>query len=151
MKPTLVLGLGSPLSGDDGIGSYVAQRLADDPRAARDADILDGGTDVLRDADRMTGRERVILVDAILDDSPPGTVTVLEAEDQRIDRHRQHAHHLSAPEAVRMLKTLIPSLETTRFKFVLISIHAVREAAELSPELARELPRITRRVRREFC
>ncbi|MGD8868275.1 MAG: hydrogenase maturation protease [Gemmatimonadales bacterium] len=151
MKSTLVLGLGSPLSGDDGIGCYVAGRLAKDPRATRYADILDGGTDVLRQADRMVGRERVILVDAILGDAPPGTVTVVEAGDQRIDRHREHAHHLSACEAVRMLRTIVPTLTATRFKFVLISIPSVRQASALSPELARELPRIVERVRRELC
>lgn len=151
MKSILVLGLGSPLSGDDGIGRCVAERLADDPRATRDAEVLDGGTDILRMADRMTGREQVMLVDAILDDSPPGTVTVLDVGDRRIDHHREHAHHLSACEAVRMLRTAIPALAATRFKFVLISIPAVREASTLSPELVRELPGIVRRVRRELC
>lgn len=139
------------MSGDDGIGCYVAERLAKDRRATRHADILDGGTDVLRQADRMVGRELVILVDAMLDDAPPGTVTVLEAGGRQIDRHREHAHHLSAYESVRLLRAAVPSLTATRFKFVLISVRSVRQASALSPGLERELPHIVRRVRQELC
>jgi len=146
MKSKLVIGLGNPLSGDDGIGLCVADRLANDSRLAGVAEILKGGTDLLRLTDRLTGRKEVILADAILDDSDPGTVSILD-ERTLIGPHRGSAHHLSAGDAVRLLKTVNPSLAATRFTFVLISVDAVHSAPALSPVLTRKLPHIVDQVR----
>jgi Ni,Fe-hydrogenase maturation factor len=44
MKPLLIVGLGNPLMGDDGVGAVLAESLA----GHTDADLLIGGTDLLR-------------------------------------------------------------------------------------------------------
>ena len=63
MKPNLVLGLGNPLMGDDGIGCVLAERLASDPRLPADTEVLVAGSDLLRFAGRMEYRQRVILIE----------------------------------------------------------------------------------------
>jgi hydrogenase maturation protease len=147
MKSKLVIGLGNPLSGDDGIGLCVAERLANDSRVAGCAEIiLNGGTDLLRLTDRLMGRKEVIVLDSILDDSVPGTVSVLD--DQTVVKpHRASAHHLSAFDAVRLLKTVDSSLADTRFTFILVSLDAVHSVRTLSPVLTRKLPQIVDQVR----
>ena len=146
MKSMLVIGLGNPLSGDDGIGLCVAERLADDSRLAGFVEILNGGTDLLRLTDRLTGRTAVILVDAILDDSALGTVSILD-DQTLMGSHRASAHHLSACDTVRLLKIGNPSLADTRFTLILISVDAINSFSALSPQLTRKLPHIVDQVR----
>jgi hydrogenase maturation protease len=90
----------------------------------------------------MLGREEIIIVDALLDDSLPGTISVLEGEGPHLDQHREHAHHLSLCDAIRLIEMLSASLATPRFRLVLVSIRAAQNASTLSPELSRCLPRI---------
>ena len=150
MKPNLVIGLGNPLLGDEGIGCCVADRLAADPRLPDDTDVLCGGTDLLRYADQMKGRRRVILVDAMLDASEPGSVSVLEDPFPELEDSRQHAHHLSLVQAVQLLRIASPSLQAVRFTLVAVAIESANINSELSPPLAAKMPEVLQRVRREL-
>src|ERR1022692_4627864 len=97
MKPLLIVGLGNPLMGDDGVGALVAESLA----GHVDADVLLGGTDLLRYADEMEGRKCVILIDAVESDTP-GTMVV--TDEDPLEGTPAGAHTLSAPAAVRLLR-----------------------------------------------
>jgi len=142
MKANVLVGFGNPLAGDDGIGWHVAQHLRFDPGTPEDTEILSGGTDLLRHTDHLTGRKRVILVDAILDTSEPGKVTVLEDGWDELDSHREHAHHCSAIQTLGLLRTVSPSLAATRITLIGVSINTVRMEPELSPDLVKRLPDI---------
>ena len=74
-KKTLVLGVGNLLMGDEGVGIRVVRRLEErlsDPGT----EIVDGGTGGLHLLEYFLDRDRVILVDAVMDGSAPGTVSV---------------------------------------------------------------------------
>lgn len=77
----LVLGLGNVLLGDDGVGPAAIARL----RAAYDIPdgvrCLDGGTLGLSLLPFLEDARSVILVDAVLEDAPPGTVVRLSGDD----------------------------------------------------------------------
>lgn len=144
MKRVVVIGLGNPLMGDDGIGWHVAGRLAADPRLPDGVEAIQGGTDLLRCASRLEGRRRAILVDAVRDDAEPGTVSVIgegEAEEGQ-----EHAHHLSAAQAVALLRMTMP----VAFTLLGVSVAEVRMGEELSPELAACMPAILDRVLEEL-
>jgi hydrogenase maturation protease len=144
MNPLLVLGLGNPLMGDDGIGWHVADRLAGDPRLPDGVEVIRGGTDLLRCAAQIEGRSRVVLVDAVQDDAPPGTVSVIGEE--AADLHQGHAHHLSAGQAMGLLRLTMP----VRFTLLGVSVSSVRTASELSPALCARMPAILNRVIEEL-
>jgi len=141
MKPVLVIALGNPLMGDEGIGWHVAGRLAADPRLPPRVEVVWGGTDLLRLADRMAGRSRVILIDALLDGSKPGDVTVFDSL-AGLDPRQEHAHHLSVVEAVQLLSMVAP----VPFTLLAISVSSVEMRPDLSAELAARLPAIIDRV-----
>ena len=136
MKPLLIVGLGNPLMGDDGVGARVVESLA----GQVDADVLLGGTDLLRHAGEMEGRQRVILIDAIESDVA-GEITVTEEDPP--EGGPAGAHTLSAPAAVRLLRHLMPEV---RFTWVLAGVRSARMGAGLSPELAAALPRLRERL-----
>jgi hydrogenase maturation protease len=61
---TLVLALGSPLRGDDGVGAAILQELTAGGPLPPDVDLVDGGTPGLETALLLEGYERAIIIDA---------------------------------------------------------------------------------------
>lgn len=68
---TLVLGLGNPLRGDDGIGVRVVEALIANPLPVG-VEVIDGGTQGLGVVPLLEGRERLIVVDAANLGQEPG-------------------------------------------------------------------------------
>jgi len=74
----LILGLGNLLLRDEGVGVHVVRALSERYELPDGIEILDGGTSSSELLDALSGREHVIVCDAIRSDARPGTV-------QRID------------------------------------------------------------------
>lgn len=142
MKPVLILGMGNPLMGDDGIGWRVAETLASDPRFPDDAEVICGGTDLLRWADDMEGRQRIILIDAVLGDGPPGTVEVFHDRFETLESRQWNVHHLSTPQALGLLRGTSAGLLDIRFSLLAVMVRSVQARPGLSPELNARLPEI---------
>jgi hydrogenase maturation protease len=94
MKPILILGLGNPLQGDDGVGCRVAQEL-EQHTLPDDVEVMDGGTPGVGLVNLLEGRRRVIIVDAAEMGRAPGSVVRFRPEDvtltgsaQRFSLHR---------------------------------------------------------------
>ena len=143
MKPLLVIGLGGPLMGDDGIGGHVAERLAADPRLPAGVDVICGGTDLLGCVGAIEGRERVVVIDAVLDGAEPGTVSPIE---DGIEQGQEHAHHLSVTQAV----ALLGMTTTARFRLLGVSVAFAGAQPALSPALTARIPAILDRVLEEL-
>ncbi len=139
MKPVLVIGLGNPLMGDEGVGCRVAEVLAGDPCM----DVIVGGTDLLRFTDRIEGRDSVWLIDAIDDGCQPGTVSVFENDFRKLEERQASAHHLSAAQAIGLLKLITPA----PFTLIVVSIQSAELGTDLSPVLASRLAEIAASVR----
>ena len=73
---TLVLGVGNLLMGDEGVGIRVVRHLQVSGPVPG-VTFADGGTGGLHLLGYFLEFERVILVDAVLDGRPPGTVAIL--------------------------------------------------------------------------
>jgi hydrogenase maturation protease len=141
-RPTLVVGLGNPILGDDGVGWKVIDEL--ERRIARDgarsgAVELDrmsvGGLALM---ERLVGYERAIIVDAV--QAPDGLGTIrclpLQAVATRPGSHLDSAHDASLAEAMeagRALGARLPDDITV----VGIAVQCVDEFDErLSPPVA---------------
>ena len=146
MKPRLVIGLGNPLMGDEGVGWYVASRLADDPRLPADTETIWGSTDLLRYAGDIEGRSRVILVDAVQSAAAPGAVTVFEDCAELEDR-QTNAHELSVVQAMRLLQMMTP----VRFTLLGVAVWLVDVSGHLSPALEARMPAVLDRVLEELA
>ncbi|HEY6014629.1 MAG TPA: hydrogenase maturation protease [Candidatus Limnocylindrales bacterium] len=108
-RPTLVIGLGNPILGDDGVGWRVVEALED--RLAGDDDARRGAGEIELDRvaigglslmERLVGYERVVLVDAILGVSRPGTLLVGSLEELAggLAGHLDSAHDAPLVEAL---------------------------------------------------
>lgn len=144
MKPPLLVGIGNPLAGDDGIGWHVAERLRTAGSNASGWDILQA-TDLLRLQDTLEGRSSLVLVDAILDDGPCGEV--IRFTDLRdLEERGVSVHHLPPVQALRMLQCLYPAIQDVPVTFLGIAVENVQVHHALSPALADHLDTITARV-----
>lgn len=142
-KSVLLIGLGNPLMGDEGIGWHVAERLRMDPRLPPYLESIAGGTDLLRYAPLFEKYRHVVLVDALLDENAPGHVRFVDGPLSGFDSRQGHAHSLSALQAIELLQLLTPSLSAVHITLALVGIASASIAAELSAPLAAALPGIT--------
>jgi len=78
---TLVLGLGNTIMTDDGFGVRVVETLSSRFRFLGDVRLLDGGTLGLDLLPHLEDTERLLIIDALQMQSPPGQVFRLTGEE----------------------------------------------------------------------
>lgn len=105
---TIVIGLGNPILGDDGVGWRVAEdvRQAIDPGMQVDVECLSlGGLSLM---EHLIGYERVILIDAFISDEEPGSIHVSKLSDlpNYSAFHITSAHDTSLQDAIKLGKSL---------------------------------------------
>ncbi|HEY0996360.1 MAG TPA: hydrogenase maturation protease [Gemmatimonadaceae bacterium] len=145
-KPILVVGLGNPMAGDDGVGFRAAEALALDSRLPPEVEVLCGGADVLRLAPWFEGRDRVLFVDACLG-VHAGEVQVVPHDEARLlGSSRPHAHRLSPVEGVELLLRVTPGMHRDDIRWALVGVRDVRHGDALSPGIAAAMPAITERL-----
>ena len=81
LKKILVMGVGSILMTDEGIGIRAVEELQKRYRFPENVEILDGGTSGIELLSYISGVDYLIIIDAIKSGSPPGTVLKVEGED----------------------------------------------------------------------
>jgi len=111
----LIVGLGNPLMGDDGVGVAVVEELM---RRRLPEGVRAGvAPDVLHLPSLWEGESNVWMVDAVSAGGPPGTIHVLDhAQILELDDHHRSAHQLSLPEGLRWLLHGCPELAGVRFR-----------------------------------
>lgn len=113
-KKTLILGLGNPLSGDDGFGARVLERLRqNEPEAPHGVHMADAHTDLLNHLEDFARYDCIVLIDAILDpegkQGEPGRVAAIdETVFQSWPEASQSVHQVSPLLAVKLFRQLHP-------------------------------------------
>jgi hydrogenase maturation protease len=146
VRPRLILGLGNPIAGDDGVGAWVARRLADHPGLPGHTDVVAAGTDLLRLAPVLLGRSQLILIDAISDGAEPGTLTRFDGDLDDLDDRDAGVHQLSPIAAIRLLQGVYPELRSTAITLLAISVRHAAPSTQLSPAIADRLDAVVTAV-----
>lgn len=95
-RDTAILGVGSPLMGDDAAGIWIVEHLRQHADLPPGVDVIDGGTDGVGLVPVIENYRRVILVDAVRMALPPGTIRRFTwAEVQAQDHARALSLHQS--------------------------------------------------------
>lgn len=106
-SPILILGLGNPLRGDDGIGPRVVEEL-NRRGLPEGVTALDGGTGGLDLLNVLEGRERVVIVDAAEIGREPGQFVRFTPDEMRLTRSTEtfSSHHAGLAEALALAEAL---------------------------------------------
>ena len=99
----LVIGVGHPDRGDDGVGPAVAARLQ---TLGVDAVVVHG--DCARLIDLWAGRDHVVVVDALRADDPPGTIRRFDARTEPLPAgaFRSSSHLFGLADAIALAQVL---------------------------------------------
>jgi hydrogenase maturation protease len=77
----LVLGIGNLLLGDEAVGVRIVEALEQRYQLPAHVEVLDGGTSGMELMEVMANRDHLIVADAVLTGSAPGSVVVLHDEE----------------------------------------------------------------------
>jgi hydrogenase maturation protease len=144
---TIVLGIGNPIIGDDGVGFHVIEKLEEDPP---EGDVTLTACDVsgLAILDLIVDFDRAVIVDAIQTaKGTPGQIYRLDVKDFMVTKHTISPHDVDLPTALdigKMLELKIPG------KIDIIGVEipdALEFSTRLSDAVLEAVPRAVKMVR----
>lgn len=145
----LVIGIGNELRGDDGCGLRVIDALQRDPTV--DADLVRTTGEPAALLDLWRGRDRVVIIDALVATQVAGTILRWVPRDGRWrpEGAATSSHGLSLGEAIELGR----SLGRLPRRLVVLGIVAadLTIGAGLTSRVAEAIPRIAAEVRREIA
>jgi hydrogenase maturation protease len=134
-RPVVVLGLGNPLMGDEGIGVYLVEQLAKFAAEYPSVDFLDAGTGGLAVLHYIEGRRKAVMIDCAFMDEEPGVIRRFTPDQVR---SRKVLAHQSLHEADLMrILDVARQLGQAPEQVILFGIQPQR--VEFSLELSRTL------------
>ncbi len=144
-KNILVLGLGNILLRDEGIGVRVVERLMAEYDFPPNVTLLDGGVRGMILMDPIIASDSVVVIDAVVNDHPPGTLYRLDGDDLRLSLAFKNSVH-----DMDFLETLCccELISGKRPSAVIVGIepkdYQSDPLVELSPELIAKIPEMMR-------
>jgi hydrogenase maturation protease len=147
---TLVIGLGNPILGDDGVGWRIAGEVERRIRGKTERVEVDcvalGGLSLM---ERMIGYDRVILIDAITTGAePPGSVRCfsLDALPDTAATHSGSAHDTSLQNALQVGRAMGAPLPDDILVVGVEARSVCDFSEELTPAVAAAVPLAAQRV-----
>ena len=149
----LVVGLGNPILGDDGVGWRVAEAVGDSIPASngrtQDIEIECFALGGLSLMEHLVGYEKAIIIDSIQTrDGEPGQVYCLSLDDlpDFSTGHTTAAHDTSLQTAMRLGRTMGVDLPEEVALVGIEAKHVYDFSEELSPSVAAAVPEAVRAV-----
>lgn len=137
--PVLILGIGNLLMGDEGIGVHVVRQL-EQTRLPDGVELLDGGTGALSLLEPLQQASRVVLVDATVDDRPPGTVRRLRPRFSAEYPRTLAAHDIGLKDLLDVFHLTGQRPDVTLFAVSIAPLQGL--TTELSEPISRVVPRV---------
>jgi len=140
-RTTLILGLGNPLSGDDGFGVRVVELLSQNLTGLPPGTLVeDAGTDLLNRLEDFARFSRVVLIDAVLDSparlGPPGRIALFREEEILAwPEDSPGAHQITPLLAIKLFRVLCPE-ERTRFSLIGLLVDRITQDRRYATEAA---------------
>jgi len=139
----LVLGIGNILMNDEGVGIHVVSQLGKEGFAG--ADLMDGGTGGFHLLGFIQSYEKVILIDASLDDFPPGHIRVLTPKFAKDFPKQLSAHEVGLKD---LLDAAFLLGNMPEIQLVAITVKDFQDMGmELTPEVGKAIPEAVRLVK----
>jgi hydrogenase maturation protease len=148
VRPILILGIGNILLRDEGVGVRVVEAMAK-IKLPPQVEILDGGTGGADLVDVVANRDKVIVVDAMNADSPPGTVYRMAPDDLLEEREASVSlHEIGLMETLHMARLL----DCSPGEVVIFGVQPkeVRFDVSLTKEIEDVIPKVIRLILAEL-
>lgn len=141
---TLILGVGNFLLKDEGVGIHVIRALEQEPMPS-DVTLLDGGTGGLHLISWLTGYDRIIMIDATLDDFPPGTIRLIQPRYAADFPPLMSAHEIGLKD---MIEAMAITGDLPEILLIAISAENVSEVGtELTSSVQAAIPEVIKKIK----
>ena len=147
--PILVVGIGNILLRDEGVGVHVVRAMANVP-LPDGVELLDGGTAGADLLDAISERDKLIVVDALDAEVPPGEIVRMKPDDLAAGTSESISlHEFGIAETLMMARRLnCGSRDAT---IIAVKPKDIRCGMELSSEMHGWMPRIIEAVLDEIA
>jgi hydrogenase maturation protease len=138
-----VVGVGSMVMGDDGVGYHAIEALED--RSLPDGTSLThAGTTAFLALEAMSGADRALVVDALALDEPPGTIREFRLDRPEVDAPEVTMHDYSFTDALAVGDVAYDVPERVRLLGIVPA--ELDPALELSEPVSAALPELVSRI-----
>ena len=135
---TIVLGLGNPLMGDEGVGGFIIDKLLEKKDSYPGIDFIDAGTGGMAILHLITERKKVIIIDCAYMNKTPGTIVRFAPQDVKTIKKLFH-YSLHEIDILKIIN-LASQLNQSPYEIVIFGIEPQKvELGEgLSPALQKK-------------
>ncbi|HPD45563.1 MAG TPA: HyaD/HybD family hydrogenase maturation endopeptidase [Anaerohalosphaeraceae bacterium] len=150
-KDTIVLGLGNPLMGDEGIGVKLIEILQSASGDFPGADFVDAGTGGMTLLHLLAGRRKAIIIDCAFMGEPPGTIRRFTPEEVRTVKELAHVslHEVDILNVIALARQLGECPE--EIVFFGIEPESIEQRMALSETLGGRLKEYTEAISGELA
>jgi len=147
-KDILVLGIGNTMLRDEGIGVRVAEKMMK-MSLPPEVEVMDGGIKGLDLLYFIEGRKKVIVVDAVKADAPPGTLFRFTDNDLAAKRGTlRSAHGIDFSDVIALAR--FTGTKPAEVIFLGIEPADLSVSLELSPKIEEMIPVLINLVMKEI-
>jgi len=144
---TLILGIGNLLLKDEGVGIHVIRALENE-NLPSEVSLMDGGTGGLHLISWLQDYDRIIMIDATLDNNPPGTIRLIQPRFASDFPPLMSAHEIGLRD---MIEAMFLTGKLPVISLIVISATDISEVGtDLSPEIQSVLPEVIRIVKNQL-
>ncbi len=139
----LILGIGNYLMGDEGVGVQTAIAMQKLP-IANQVDVVDGGTGGFHLLEFFEVHDKVILIDATLDNNEPGTIRLIQPRFAKDFPRAMSTHDIGLRDMVNALQLMDKMPEIYLF---VVSIESIQQQGiELTYAIEKTIPILIEKV-----
>jgi hydrogenase maturation protease len=148
-KRILIAGIGNLLFTDEGLGVHILKELSK-KKLPKKVELAEIGTATFELVRFIDGKDKVIIVDAIVSDEAPGTIYKLTPKELKSSSKNQLAslHQFGICEAIETVTQMGNTPEIVIFGVVLKDYQSI--GTELTPELKKSIPKIIQEILKEI-
>ncbi len=136
----IILGVGNLLLSDEGVGVHVANELMK-MDLSPEVSVVEGGTDGFSLLNIITEADRLIIIDAVKGDAPPGSIYRFDIGEVQNSPFgfKTSVHQIGILEVLDLSNLIGKTPHTT---VIGIEPKCLEMGMELSPEIKAKIPRI---------
>ncbi|MDD4516771.1 hydrogenase maturation protease [Massilibacteroides sp.] len=137
---TLILGVGNLLLEDEGVGIHVIRALEKEPLPPN-VHLMDGGTGGFHLISWLEKYDRIIMIDATLDDNAPGTIRVISPQYASDFPPLMSAHEIGLKDMIEVMQ--LSSGKLPDILLIVISVLNISNVGmNLSPSVEAAIPEV---------
>ena len=149
---TLVIGIGNPLLGDDGVGNYVAKLVEKGLPHGLGVDVKEISASGIELVEEMMGYDTAIVVDAVATNGRVGTIRRLKPEQLNETIHFTTPHRINFASAYEFGKLFASKSMPKKVILYGIEIKPKTDFSErLSPDVAEAAHLVAARIIRDLA